>query len=101
MSGYRLTFGTLHVNAHTVDDTAVAAMDVLGGVVGTLAGLADEVLSHDYLISTGAAQFIIRFEAQGDAEAYAAAKVALDSCPAPYDAVKLDRRSRRYVPVEV
>lgn len=100
MPGYRLSFGTQHVMACTIAETIEPAMDTLGAVVGTLSGFA-EVLSHDYLIAAGSGQFIIRFSAAGDAEAYGAAKVAIDAVHAPVDGVKLERRSRGYVPVEV
>lgn len=100
MSGYRLTFGTQHVMATSLNETAEPAMEALAVVVGTLANFV-EVLTHDYLLMPGTAQFIVRFEAAGDAEAYGAAKVAIEAVSAPVDGVKLERRSRRYVPVEV
>lgn len=99
MPGYRLSFGTQHVMACSIADTVEPAMDALAAAIGTLSGFA-EVLGHDYLVATGSGQFIIRFEAAGDAEAYGAAKVAIDAVQAPVDGVKLERRSRRYVPVE-
>lgn len=98
MPGYRLTFGTQNLRARDMAETMIGADTSLGEAISGLSEYA-EVLGHDYLISSGTAQFIIRFEAIDDDTALIAARSALNGVSLPVDNERLDRRSRRYVRV--
>lgn len=100
MPGYRLTFGVQHLRANDMADALVAASDTVGEVVSSLSEFAAaEFQSHDFLTSLMASQIIVRFTAPSDETAYLAAEHALRSVSLPLDGEKIERRSRRYVPI--
>jgi hypothetical protein len=98
MTGYRLTFGVQHLRSTDIADSMVAVSDVIGEVVSALPeGV--EMIGHNYLIGLLASQVIVRFEADDDDAAYDAARGALRSVTLPIDGEKIERRSRRYIPI--
>lgn len=100
MPAYRLSFGVQHLRSNSIADSMVAVDDTVGEVVSSASEFAVvEVGSHDYLIGLLASQIVVRFTAPSDEVAYLAAEHMLRSVSLPVDGEKIERRSRRYVPV--